>query len=164
MKNLLIVIFLAASSSVFGQAWNFDKVEDDFTDEISFGTWCFGTGDFPFENPLISVSENAGEIYLGIANAGVFSDSGLTFKLRIDKGFVYTTEHLYLTEGGNNLYFLDYKTGGERERNLLDLVNDLKNGEIVKVQVSDDYGTYYLEFPLKNSDQAINQLLKSINQ
>ena len=164
MKNLLIVLFIAASCSVFGQTWHFDKVEDDFTDEVSFGTWCFGTGDFPFETPLISISENAGEIYLGIANAGVFSDSGLTFKLRIDKGFVYTTEHLYITTSDNNLYFLDYKTGGNRERNLLDLVNDLKNGSVVKIYATSDYGNYYLEFPLKDSDKAINQLLKRINQ
>tara|TARA_R110002012_G_scaffold321555_1_gene549814 strand:+ start:65 stop:556 length:492 start_codon:yes stop_codon:yes gene_type:complete len=163
MKNLLIVLFIAASCSVFGQTWHFDKVEDDFTDEVSYGAWCFGTGEFPFEKPLISVAEQDGEIYIGVADAGVFNNDGLTFKIRVDKGFVYTTEHMYVTSSNDCLYLIDFTTGGERSRNLMDLVNDMKNGSSIKLYVSYDYGSYTMDFPLRGSESAINKVL-NINQ
>jgi hypothetical protein len=164
MKNLLIIILIAASCSVFGQDWNFTKSVDDFTDEVTLFAGGFGEGKFPYSNPAMAISGDEDGLFIGIANGGVFSNEGLTFKLRVDKGFVYTTEQIYLRAYNNKLYFTDYSRGGEREKSLGDLVSELKTGGVVKLYVYDDYGHYSMSFTLGNSDQAINKLLKEINQ
>ena len=164
MKNLLLFILLAANCSVFGQTWEFTKYEDDFTDEINLFVGCFGEGEFPYNDPAILIGQGSNDdnLYIAIINGGTFTDDRLTFKLRVDKGFVYTTEHINLRSADDKLYFTDFTTGGERERNILDLINEFKNGSVIKLYVSYEYGNYSMEFPLKGSESAINQFMKEL--
>jgi hypothetical protein len=162
MKNLILFILLATSCSVFGQTWEFTKSVDDFTDKITIFAGCFGEGEFPYNDPVFAIGNDDDGLYFGIANGGTFTNDRLTFKLRVDRGFVYTTEHINLRAYDDKLYFTDFTTGGERERNISDLISELKNGTILKVYVSYEYGNYSMKFPLTGSESAINKLLEEI--